>query len=186
MQVYTPPSLPWIIVLFYIEFSILCFSCFLKLNTDVDTLNSDTLFSPGFHFFIFLFYFLGDFSTLCSLLFFFSLSNLLARCLWLMPVIIATQETQIRRIMVRSQPGQIVCETLSWWSCSRWRPWVQAPVPQKKKKKFKDHIFNLSEPLFSFFLFICLLLFLFPYCCFPYMCISFRSLRLLVKSIYKI
>jgi hypothetical protein len=29
-----------------------------------------------------------------------------------MPVILATQETQIRRMAVRSQPGQIVQETL--------------------------------------------------------------------------
>jgi hypothetical protein len=32
---------------------------------------------------------------------------------WLGPVILATQEAQIRRIEVRSQPEQIVCETLS-------------------------------------------------------------------------
>jgi hypothetical protein len=30
-----------------------------------------------------------------------------------MPIIIATQEAEIRRIMVRSQPGQIVHKTLS-------------------------------------------------------------------------
>jgi hypothetical protein len=30
-----------------------------------------------------------------------------------MPVILATQEAEIRRIVVRSHPGQIVCETLS-------------------------------------------------------------------------
>jgi hypothetical protein len=32
---------------------------------------------------------------------------------WLMPVILATQKAEIRRFAVRSQPGQIVCETLS-------------------------------------------------------------------------
>jgi hypothetical protein len=30
-----------------------------------------------------------------------------------MAVILATQEAEIRRIAVRSQPGEIVCETLS-------------------------------------------------------------------------
>jgi hypothetical protein len=54
-----------------------------------------------------------------------------AECQWLTPVFLATQETQIRRITVRSQPGQIVLETLSrkknitkkgWWSGSRCRP----------------------------------------------------------------
>jgi hypothetical protein len=52
-----------------------------------------------------------------------------ARGQWLMPVILATQEAEIRRIMIRSQPRQIVCETLSqkpiakkgWWSRSRYR-----------------------------------------------------------------
>jgi hypothetical protein len=32
---------------------------------------------------------------------------------WLTPVILPTQETEIRRIVVQSQPGQIVHETLS-------------------------------------------------------------------------
>jgi hypothetical protein len=30
-----------------------------------------------------------------------------------MPIILATQQAEIRRILVRSQSGQIVCETLS-------------------------------------------------------------------------
>jgi hypothetical protein len=37
----------------------------------------------------------------------------LARCWWLMPVILATQEAEIRRIAVQSQSGQIVTQTLS-------------------------------------------------------------------------
>jgi hypothetical protein len=58
----------------------------------------------------------------------------------LTPVILATQEAEIRWIAVQSQLGQIVCETLSrrnpspkkdWWSGSRCRPWVQIPVLKK-------------------------------------------------------
>jgi hypothetical protein len=45
-----------------------------------------------------------------------------------MPVILTTQEAEIRKISFRSQPRQILCETLSqknlpqekgWWSGSR-------------------------------------------------------------------
>jgi hypothetical protein len=36
-----------------------------------------------------------------------------ARHWWLTPVILATQEAEIRRITVQSHPGQIVRETLS-------------------------------------------------------------------------
>jgi hypothetical protein len=35
------------------------------------------------------------------------------QCLWLTPVTLPTQETETRRISVQSQPGQIICETLS-------------------------------------------------------------------------
>jgi hypothetical protein len=56
-------------------------------------------------------------------------------------VIPATQEAEIRRIMIWSQLRQKVHNTLSekalhkkgWWSGSRFRHWVQAPVPQKEK-----------------------------------------------------
>jgi hypothetical protein len=40
-------------------------------------------------------------------------NSITARCWWLMPIILATQEAEIRRITVQSQPGQVVCETLS-------------------------------------------------------------------------
>jgi hypothetical protein len=35
------------------------------------------------------------------------------RCWWLTPVILVTQEAEIRRIVVLNNLGQIVCETLS-------------------------------------------------------------------------
>jgi hypothetical protein len=64
---------------------------------------------------------------------------------WLMSVIPATQETEIRRITVRSQPGQIVHETLSQKHPSQRRAGGVAqgvapefkPQYQKKKKKKK-------------------------------------------------
>jgi hypothetical protein len=50
---------------------------------------------------------------------------------WFMPVILATQEAEIRRIVVRSQPGQIIPQDpilekrftkKGWWGDSRCRP----------------------------------------------------------------
>jgi murein endopeptidase len=59
---------------------------------------------------------------------------------WLTLVILATQEAEIRRIVVRSQSGQIVSETLTWTHYKKWlvehskcRPWVQTPVLQNKQ-----------------------------------------------------
>jgi hypothetical protein len=74
------------------------------------------------------------------------LKTALAGCQWLTPVILATQEAEIRKIMVQSQSQWIVLQTLSrkgpsqknsWWSGSRCRPWVQTLVSQKEKTKQK-------------------------------------------------
>jgi hypothetical protein len=62
-----------------------------------------------------------------------------------MPVIVATQEAEMRRIAVRSQPGQTILKTLSRKNPSQERAGgvaesvgqVQTPVLQKKDCKFK-------------------------------------------------
>jgi hypothetical protein len=54
--------------------------------------------------------------------------HMLASCWWLTPVILATQEGKIRRIMVGSQYGQIACEAL-----------YQKYQHKKKKKKKKGY-----------------------------------------------
>jgi hypothetical protein len=70
----------------------------------------------------------------------------------LTPVILATQEAEIRRIMAQSQPGQIVCrdpilkipitkkdcvvaQVVERTCLKSTRPSVQTPVLPKKKKK---------------------------------------------------
>jgi hypothetical protein len=67
----------------------------------------------------------------------------LARC-WRLTPIIATQEAEIRRIAVQSQPWQIVHETLSWKTHHKKRaggvaqgvgPEFTSTTKKKKKKK---------------------------------------------------
>jgi hypothetical protein len=68
--------------------------------------------------------------------------HLVAGHRWLTPVILATQEAEIRRITVRSQPWQAVRKTLyrkkkrggGWWSGSRDIGPVFKPQYRKKKK----------------------------------------------------
>jgi hypothetical protein len=67
----------------------------------------------------------------------------ISRALWLPPVILAIQEAEIRRIVVQSQPGKTVCETISQKNLSDKRAGGMAqgvspefkPQYQKKKKK---------------------------------------------------
>jgi hypothetical protein len=78
-----------------------------------------------------------------------------------MPVAHACNHSYLggRRISVRSQPGQIVCETLSQKTHhkkrlvggSRWRPWVQTPVVEKSKKQAKTVRFGRSSNLLGTF-----------------------------------
>jgi hypothetical protein len=51
-----------------------------------------------------------------------------------MPVILATQEAEIRRIMVQSQPGQIVGETLSRKNLHKKRAGRVSSSPSTTKK----------------------------------------------------
>jgi hypothetical protein len=70
-----------------------------------------------------------------------------ARRQWLTSVIPATRVAEIRRIVIRSQQGHIALETLSRKTPSQKMAGgvapgvgrVQAPVPQKKKKRNKRH-----------------------------------------------
>jgi hypothetical protein len=70
-----------------------------------------------------------------------------ARCWWLPPVNPATQEAQMKRIEIQSQPGQIVLETLSQKNLSQKRaggvaqgegPEFKPQYSKKKKKKKKQ------------------------------------------------
>jgi hypothetical protein len=67
-----------------------------------------------------------------------------SRCQWLTPIILATQEAEIRRIVVLNQPGKIVRETLSRRSPSQKRAGGVAQgegpefKPQYCKKKKKE------------------------------------------------
>jgi hypothetical protein len=75
--------------------------------------------------------------------------------LWLMPIILATQEADIRRIVVQSQPEQIVHETLSWKTLHKkgmvkWlKVWVlSSNMSSEKKSMFMFHykiLFNESQ-----------------------------------------
>jgi hypothetical protein len=72
--------------------------------------------------------------------------TLRARCHWLTPVILATQETEIRRITIRIQPRQIVRETLSQKTLHKNRAGGVAQgedpefKPQYRKKQTKKHL----------------------------------------------
>jgi hypothetical protein len=78
----------------------------------------------------------------------------LAPAPWLMPAILATQEAEINNLSWKptraNSSGDPILKKHNtkndWWSVSRWRPWVQAPVPQKKKKKkFRVRVGDMTQ-----------------------------------------
>jgi hypothetical protein len=75
-----------------------------------------------------------------------------------MPVILATQDAEIRRIEVQSQPGQIVHETLSQETLHKKRPveWFKVLGPKfkpqyKEKKKKIQGTTSLKSHFCSYF-----------------------------------
>jgi hypothetical protein len=58
-----------------------------------------------------------------------------ARCQWLTPIISSSQEAEIRRITVQSQPGQIVFETLSQKRAQGDGPEVKLQYCKAKEKE---------------------------------------------------
>jgi hypothetical protein len=58
---------------------------------------------------------------------------------WLMPIILATQKTEIRRIAVQSQPEQIVCEIPSW----------KRKITKKENQKKAGRVAQREGPRFN-------------------------------------
>jgi hypothetical protein len=75
--------------------------------------------------------------------------SLSARHWWLTPVILATQEVEIRRITVRSQPRQIVWEPLSRKNPSLKKGLVLSSNPSipKGKKSLVFPVLHVSETI---------------------------------------
>jgi hypothetical protein len=65
---------------------------------------------------------------------------------WLIPIILATQKTQIKRIGVQSRHWEIVHKTLSQKYQTPKKGWFKSPVPLKNKNKFETSLGNLARP----------------------------------------
>jgi hypothetical protein len=80
-----------------------------------------------------------------------------ARCQWLTPIILATQEAEIRRILVQSQAGQIVQDPVLkkpitkkvWWNDSRCDLEFKPQYHKKKRKEKKKIHMIISHTLLT-------------------------------------
>jgi hypothetical protein len=64
---------------------------------------------------------------------------------WFTPVILATQEAEIRRIEVRSQPEQIVLGMVAYLPSKREAPEFAVSQKKKKKKKVQNSLGKANE-----------------------------------------
>jgi hypothetical protein len=99
-----------------------------------------------------------------------------SRYQWLMPIVQDTQKAEIGRIVVGSQPRQIVLRKhmskksfikKGWQSGSRCRSWVQAPVPQKSLRTKVD--IKLNKKMHK-------LMHIHKYMIYLYNCLTFQAL----------
>jgi hypothetical protein len=124
------------------------------------------------------------------------IKSLLARCRWLTTIILATQETELRRIVIQSQSQKIVHETLSWKNLSLKRAGgvAQSVGPDFKPQYHKQCINDTSIYLFIYlgiyihlsvcvYIYIYIYIYIYTYVLSLYFPVTDRKLLLLTSQI---